>query len=543
MNKNKGRTQKILAAILVALLLSATAGCGGNGVFMVGGGETKYRTEKTIYFPMEKVRTLNPMISKDEDTYFIGKLIFDGLFELDERLEPQANLVGSYSYSEDKLTLTMMLKQGVKWHDGTELTTQDVKFSIDNYISLSNKNETIYADYVSNIKSVNLVRQDPYEFSISFRNSVNVGLENLVFPILPANQFKKATDIKKDIEEFIPIGTGPYRLSSYNGLSKLVLTANEDYRGAIPSNTLEFIVFPQKKDAMNLIDIENISLLINDETDRDALTSNLKVDTVNFISNQAEFIAFNMRSETMGNKKIRQAVAHAADSAEILLNAYLKSGILSDTIYYPHYFGRKNEGELYEFDLNKAAALIKEAGFKNFNDDGHIVGKDEKPITVRILVNEENPARVAAAQIIKNALDKLPLDSYIIYSGWDEYLSAIESFDYDMYIGGYSFNERYDLRNLLHSDHGNKIGYSNPALDELLDEMQSGVTNLRKAEAFEEVDSILKDEIPYYCIIYRTYGAISSSALSGEVSPLFNDYYRGCCEWECVYEIPAAVAE
>ena len=535
--------KRIITTLIISLLLPVT-GCDSGPVFLGGGGgEVKYETERTIYLPMEKVITLNPMISKDEDTYILSKLIYDGLFELDENLEPQKKLVDSYNYSDDKLMLGIDLKSGVKWHDGADFTAEDVKFSIDAYINLSYSNETIYSGYVSNIKSVSLVRADPYKLNISFKSTANVGAENLVFPILPAHQFRRAADIRRNIAEFIPIGTGPYRILSYNNSSKLVLDANLDYYGTIPKNELEFTIFPQKRDALNLINVRNISLIINDEMDRDTLISNLNVNTVNFVSNRAEFVAFNMHREIMKDKRIRRAIAHAIDSQEILESAYLKSGILSDTIYYPYYFGNTNQEVLYEYDLEKAENLIKEAGFRDIDGDGYLEDRYRNDVSISILVNEDDQSRVAASQIIKNALDKLFLDSYIIYCDWDEYVAKITSGEYDFYIGGYAFSERYDLRHILHSQHNNKTGYSNPELDELLDELQSEVSNTRKAEVFNDINEILKDEIPYYCILYKTYGAISSVSLDGEIKPLFNNYYRNCEKWVCKYEIPAAVAE
>ena len=539
---NRSKRYKILIAAF-ALLLFIMAGCGGEGVFLGGGGEVKYRVERTIYLPMEKVRTLNPMISKDEDTYQISKLIYDSLFELDSNLEPQKKLADSFSYSEDKLTLTIDLKKGVKWHDGEELTAADVKFSIDAYINLSYGNETLYSSYVANIKSVSTVKSDIYRVIITFKSPGNVGTENLVFPILPSHQFRRPSDVRQATDAFMPIGTGPYKVISYNNLSKLVLGANNDYYSDAPKNNLEFTIFPQKKDAINLIDIGSISLIINDGMDRDTLISNMNVNTVNFVSNRAEFIAFNMRSALMNDENIRKAVAYAVDSDEIIESAYLKSGIPSNTIYYPYYFGNRDDEELYPYDIDKAAELVAEAGFRDVDGDGYVEDKDGEHISAEILVNSDDQSRVAASQIIKNALDKLSLDTYIIYCDRDEYLSRIAAGEYDMYIGGYAFNERYDLRDILYSGNGNITGYSNQDIDDLLDEMQSGISNAQKADTFQKVNSILEDELPYYCILYKTYGAISTSALEGEVGPLFNNYFKGCGEWVCQYEIPAVVAE
>lgn len=544
MSNKKSIKLKLLIAVLIVSLLPLMVGCGDGGVFLGGGsGEVRHVTERTIYLSMEKVRTLNPMISDDEDTYIISRLIYDGLFELDRYLMPQKRLVESYRYSDDGLTLTIDLRQGIQWHDGQELTAEDVRFSIENYINLAGSNQTIYASYVANIRAVNAVRGEPHRLTISFRSTSNTGLENLIFPILPAHQFRRGADIRRNIDEFIPIGTGPYQVLSYNHLSRLVLVPNPDYHGNVPQNQLEFIIFRDKRDALNLISINKVSLFISDELDRDAMTSTMHVNTVNFVSNRAEFVAFNMRHQTLGDRRVRQAIAYAIDSQQILETAYLNSGILSNTIYFPYFFGNTNEEKRYDFDLERAAELLYAAGLRDFDGTGFLQDRFGNEVRIGILVNADNAARMAAAEIIKNALDKLFFDSYIIYCDWDEYVSRINSGNFDMYIGGYSFNRRYDLRHLLHSQHNNRIGFSNPELDELLDEMQSGISNTRKAEVFQQVNAILKDEVPIYCILYKTYGAISSVSLRGEVDPLFHHFFNNSGGWVKVYERPAAMAE
>jgi len=532
--------------VATAFLITAVLACGCSDTSFFGGTEenkTEYKISDRIFLPMEKVRTLNPAISKDEDTYFISKLVYNGLFEFDEHLIPQKKLVDSYSYDNDTLTLSLSLKRGVKWHDGKEFTSADVKSSIDAYVSLSYSNETVYSSYVSNIKSVSTDKNDLYKVTVSFKNPGNVAVENLTFPIMPAHQFKKMSDIKISPDRFIPIGTGAYRVEGYNNLSQLVLSANDNYFDKVPQNNLEFVIFPQKKEALNLVNVSNITILYDKDLDRDTLINNMNVKSVDFISNEAEMIGFNFRNPMTQNKKLRQAIACAINLQEILDGAYLKSGVFSDTIYYPNYYGVAGNGDEYDYNLEQALLLLEESGFADIDDDGYIDDQDGKPYSFKILVNSEDQFRVAAAQIIKNGLDKLPLDTYIKYCDWNQYMSDIASGNYDLYIGGYTFNERYDLRNALHSAYNNPLGYSNADLDQLLDEMQSGVSVKRKTELFEQIRAILADEIPYYCILYKTYGAIASDTLEGEVKPLFNNLFNGCEKWMCKYEIPAAVAE
>ena len=522
-------------------------GCGDEGGFFGertgSGNEIRHVVERTIYLSMGKVRTLNPMISRDEYTYIISKLIYDSLFELDEYLMPQKSLVESFSFSDDMLSLNIVLRQGILWHDGQELTASDVRFSIEAYMNLANANNTIFADYVANIRSVTVDRGQTHSLTINFRSTSNVGLENLVFPILPAHQYRSIADMQRNIAEFEPKGTGPYRVLSYNNLSRLILEPNPYYHGDIPRNNLEFLIFPDSSDAINLINVGTISLVINDNIERETKIHGMNANMVNFVSNRAEFLAFNMRNEFLSDKRIRQAIAYAIDTREILETAYLNSGILSDTIYFPFFFGNQNSEELFAHDLERARTLLREAGVGDWGRTGYLQDRMGEPISIGILVNYDNPARLAAAQIIKNALDNLYLYSYIIYCDWDEYIARINAGEFDIFIGGYAFNERYDLRHLLHSQHNNILGFSNPEVDRLLDKMQSGLTNEEKAMTFQELNAILQDEVPIYCLLYKTFGAISSVSLRGEISPRFNHFFYNSGEWVNVYVISAVVAE
>jgi len=544
--RNKKTTKFKIIMLIMALVVAVTfTGCDEENVFSFGGGEgsnLRHTTEWTISLPMEAVRTLNPMISRDEDTYIISRLIFDGLFELDRYLMPQPRLVEHFTFNEGNLTLDITLREGILWHDGEELTAEDVRFSIENYISLANNNNTLFADYVSNIRQVNVVRGETHRLTISFRNASNVGTENLIFPILPAHQFRRGADITRNIEDFIPIGTGPYRVASYDSLHRLLLEPNPYYHGDIPRNQLEFLIFPERELAMNLINVGTISVFISSEIDRDTMISNINANATNFVSNRAEFVAFNMRNGVLSDPWVRQAIAYAIDSQTILESVYLNSGILSNTLFFPFYFGNPNE-EVYVFNLERSQQLLRQAGLRLDEETGYLVDRHGGEVMISILVNEDNPRRMVTAQIIQNALDNLGLQTYIIYCDWDEYVSRINARNFDIYLGGYAFNERYDLRHLLHSQNGNVVGFSNSEADRLLDRMMSGVSNEERAELFQELNAILIEELPYYTLLYKTFGAISTVSLVGEVDPFFNHFYNNSGEWFILRQIYAAVAE
>lgn len=365
-------------------------------------------------------------------------------------------------------------------------------------------------------------------------------MHNFTFPIIPKHRFKSIEGAKNSGSEFMPIGTGPYRVTDYNQLSHIVLEGYKNYHGVnVPSNKLHFSIIPEKNHAVNLMDVSNISLIFSKEIDRDTIYSNKDVNVTNFSSNEAELIGFNFGKSAMSDKNVRQSIAYAIDTKKIIESAYYKNGIQNNTIYYPNFLNVKNPGIEYDFDITKAKELLTKAGYIDKNGDGLAEDSYNKTISVNILVNEENQSRVAAAEIIKENLDQLPIKTYITSRNWNAYNTDLAAGNFDIYIGGYQFKENYDLRPLLQTGSGNIISYSNTALDALLDKMESGISTEERKAAFMQVQDIMIDDLPYYCLLYKTYGAISAPTMKGEIKPAFFNLYQGCEQWYSEYEIHA----
>ncbi|WP_027398365.1 ABC transporter substrate-binding protein [Anaerovorax odorimutans] len=526
--------KKIITITIVLVMVISLSGCDRSDGFLGRGANnnTEKVTSSDIYIPIEKLRTLNPIVSKDEDAYYINKLIYDGLFQLNNNLEIEPVLAESYNYTNDGYSVTIYLKSGIKWHDGNSFTANDVKFTIDAYKSAGTK--CIYHNYVNNISSV--TAKNSNTVVVNFNNNKNVAIENFIFPIIPKHQFKNISQSTQEDVNFIPIGTGKYKVKDYDSYFELVLVANEEYNlGKTANNKILFQVMRDKKDALNLIDMNTVSISFAKEIDRDTDYTNKDVEVTSFPSNEVEFIGFNFSNEYLKNKKIRQAIAHAIDTKNIIETGYYQSGVVNDNIYYPNYLGVDSSNDKYDYDIDKATELITEAGYVDNDGDGKVENEDGEVLRVNILVNN-NPARVVAAQSIKNGLDKLPIESNIIDQEWDVYNNSLKKGDFDIFIGGYKIEDIYDMRFMLHSGFSNIIRYSNPNLDLLLDKMQSGISKEEKLSTFKKIKKILDDEIPYYCLLYKTYGAITPKSFKGELYPMFNDFYRDCGDWKCIYE-------
>nr|WP_315019533.1 ABC transporter substrate-binding protein [uncultured Aminipila sp.] len=500
-----------------------------------------YTESQTVKLPMEKVRTLNPITSKDSDTYQISKLIFESLFNLDKNLSLTNGLASSYNYAPDKMSVNIEIKTDSYFSNGSNVTGEDVKYSIDNYIAAAASNNTIYSSYVSNIKSVSVGKNDKYSVVIKFKDKSDVSMENFIFPIVSERNFGKYPASKVASSDFIPIGSGAYAIEKYNDISELKLVANENHTGVKPTNTLCFTVLPKRDDVIPLLEVNNISLGCLEALSRDTLVSDKKITASNFVSNEVEVVGYNFSREAMANKKVRKAIAYAIDTKSLNESAYYKNGVACDTIYFPGYLGIKNTGDNYKYNLEKATKLLTSANYLDRDENGYLEDKNENELTVDILVNGADQSRKIAAEAIKASIDKLSISSRIIYAAdLADFNSKLHSKNYDIFVGGMKINETYDLRSLLHSDYNNAIGYSNEKVDKLLDKLKSGITQEQKVENIKAIKNIIIDELPYYCILYKTYGALTAECLNGNNnSYMFNNVYNGCESWYCKYPVTA----
>ncbi len=496
--------------------------------------DTEYKTSQDVILPMVSVSSFNPLISKDEDIYYISKLIYDGLFTLDETMTPTPQLVESYTISNEEQSITLKLRQRVVWHDGTEFKAEDVKYSIDAYKAAGDR--SIYQNDISKIKNAKIDGSDTV--TIYFNDSTEMGLDLLTFPILPKHQFDKIGEALDKVTGFKPIGTGAYKYDSFDPTSQLILVANSEYYGETAKNSLVFQVLPNQLNFFNLLKASNLSLIISNDATRESEISGENVTVVDFPSNEVEYLGYNFMQPDLAKKSVRKAIACAINATEIIDESYYGSGITNDTIYFPNYLGVDPLKEPYEFDRALSEEYLQKAGYVDKNEDGYLDNSEGETLTFRILVNLENSSRLLAAKQIVSYLQNIGINAIIDEVDWETYQLQLKTRDFDLYLGGMKISRSMDLRFML-SQNGeyNYLGYSNGKLDELLNQMRSGLTPDEMKETYAEIRDIVQKDLPYFCLLYKTNGAIQSPALVGDVMPSFDDYYRGCKTWYCRYEV------
>lgn len=489
----------------------------------------EYEKVQEVNLSMHQVKTLNPLISTDEDVYYISKLIYGSLFKNDRNMTPVKDLVESYSVNKN--TVKIELKK-VKFHNGSNLSAEDVLFTVDAIREIGSKSP--YYDKVDNIESI---EGNGRNLTIVLEN-VESSLCQLDFPILSSGEYDSYYDVKEDKEEFKPIGTGIYKVSSYDKDKELTLKANDAYYGENASNTVRVKIFKKGSNFIRMTESSNLSVYVDKSEDRETKISKKNIEIADYAGNQIEFIGFNFKNPFLADKSIRQALAYAINCDTIIEEDYYKKIIHSNTVYLPGYLNVEDGQEVYEYDLDTASDILREAGLKDTDDDDILNNKDGREFTLRILVNSNYEDRVSVAERIEDDLESIGIDTTILDYGSKSYKSALKSGKFDIYIGGMSLDNTMNFTEILSTKGKYNYGkFADTKSDEYLAKLYTGKKVEDSAEVLKKYKEYLIEEMPYYCIGYKTFGLIKSPVFEGETRPNFTNPYAGIENWSCNYEV------
>ena len=210
-------------ALLLALLLVASlfTGCSSEDA------------ASTLVYGSADYDSINPIMNEHCE---IKHLLFDSLVKLDKNGDPVPSLAESWSYDDASMTYTFQLRSDVKWHDGEAFTAEDVKFTIEAIMNPDNGSEN-YPNYIE-IAEIKALSDTEIAFVLSEPNYAF--LDYMTMSILPEHKLQ-GEDLWESAFFKNPIGTGPYKLESWDVGQAITMVKNENYfAGAAKIDTIIF---------------------------------------------------------------------------------------------------------------------------------------------------------------------------------------------------------------------------------------------------------------------------------------------------------------
>lgn len=486
----KKRLLRILATVLAMTSILALVACGGtnnggssnSGNSDAGSGDgaaTSYK-DTLIWAQGADVTSLDPHQGKETPAVEVTCQIFDTLVVVNpetNEIEPQ---IAESWEQVDELTYVFKIRQGIKFHDGSDLTAEDVKFSLDRAI-----NSAAVSYIVDFIDTVTV--DDEYTVTVKTKAPYAPALRNLAIPF--AAIVPKAV-VEADEAAFIlnPVGSGPYQFVEWKQNDHVTLKAFDDYYAGKPATeNLIMRVIPETSQRSIALETGEIDLAydmaVNDVA---KLKDSTELTVYEIPSLTCWYISMNMNKEPFNNPLVREALSYAIDRQLIIDTINAGSGQPADAIIAPGVFGYYSTG-VREYDPEKAKELLAEAGYP----DG---------FETSLWVND-NQSRIEMCQAIQNMFQQIGVECAVEVLEFGSYISRTTNGEHDMAYFGWttsSADADYSYYSLEHSTQqgaaGNRSFIADPEVDALIEEARTNSDEATRTELYKEL-AIKLDEI------------------------------------------------
>jgi peptide/nickel transport system substrate-binding protein len=427
---------------------------------------------------------LDPHTVSSYSSYQVLNNVLEGLTTYDNELNLQPGLAESWEQSEDGLTWTFQLRQGVMFHNGREMTAEDVKWSFERLID-------------PDTGAGNAGRVGPADTQIEVLGDYAVAITHPEpFGIFPQSiAFDKSTGIiaSESLEDDgsinIPIGTGPFQIAEVDGTTRLVLEKHNDYWQEGLPYLDEIVIEPIPDDTVRetaLLGGEIDWVLSIAPQNFESLQENPDVVVATAPQLSYDYIGINLTREPFDDARVRQAIALALDRQVLCEAGYFG---LCEPVQGPVGTGSPWYFEYapYGQDLDQARQLLDDAGYP----DG---------FEMELLPTTQYGETVRAAQVLQQQLAEIGIVASINAPEWSEWLELEGNFMYDAYIC--NWNGLIDADQYYYLQHRsdqvfNFTGYDNPEFDELVDEGRSMSDFDARYEIYQEANQMLVDDAPY----------------------------------------------
>ena len=413
-------------------------------------------------------------------TAYLNVLSYNGLMKLDYNMNPVPDLAESYEISEDGCTWTFKLREGVKFHDGSELTAEDVVASM-----IAAQSEPNVANFTKDYTAVEAT--DKYVVTITtdgFTSNLLYSLANHANFILPKALLESGHDFNAE-----PCGTGAYKFVRWNHGDSIEFEANEDYFAGAPAFNMAGI---EDNPDLKMIIVDSISLQFLNLNDEKGYLSDINV-------RKAINCAIN-----------KQAVVQIAENGHAMV-AYAQAPI--------GFSGATDAGCDTEYNVEKAKEYLAAWG--------------GNPADIEIAIICSNDAKVRAATVIQNNLKDVGINATIEQMDLATYLDTTAAGNHTAFIGGYTASSM--VQYLMNNFHSTAIGAANksrlnmPEVDALIEKAAAARTNEEAAQILTQVNTIINEQCPQVSL-YQNQKLYASKAGVENVNVLPNGYFY-VAEW------------
>lgn len=428
------RTLSRYLALLLALPL-ALAGCssaGGTGTTTTPGAaastaaaaKAKAGGEITIAWPSQPP-TLDPVVVTTSATNTIAYNVFEGLVALDQNYEVKPMLAESFTVNTSYTVFTFKLRQGVKFHNGSTVTADDVIASINYWIKVTSAGQAFF-------KEATVAALDASTVTITLPKTLYTGIYYLAQPLQQLVVMPKDTIAKAVPSTGVPtaalVGTGPFKVESMTVDQQIVLTKFADYTARTDTasgitgkktpmaDKLVFKIVPDATTRVNGILSGQYDYASDIPADNAKQLSSTAGVTLNTLNSGILALVFNKKDGVFANQKLRQAVQLAINAQDVLNASYNSPTYydLNGALAFPaqkDWYTKAGLDKYNQKDLAKAKALVQESGYSGQ--------------TINFVTTRDYPYMYNSAVVVADVMKQMGLTVNLTVTDWATVLKSI----------------------------------------------------------------------------------------------------------------------
>lgn len=539
---DKMKCKKHLVFMLLIIILATMTACGQQEVADIENNEIQELAENhkpadggNLKVSVTRFNTLNPLLNSNYSLFQLHHLIYQGLVTFDSSMNIQPVLAEKWEIAEDGQSIQFHLKQGVTWHDGQAFTAEDVIFTI-NAIKGNLKNAKGNSVFKTSLQQISDVREtETGVINITFSRPFSNGLNSMVFPILPKHLFEGSNIERFSATDFPLIGTGPYKLQTYDTMREIKLIRNDNYWGKKPYiEGINAVIVPDVEAQLSIFENGDIDLAQPTSIDWAKYIEKNNVNVYEYVSHNYEFLGFNFKNTILRDRNIRRAIAYGIDRHRLINNIYLGHGTVVDVPIYPLSEIYSKDGLKYGYNIEKATEFLNKTDYIMDENEIVRVGGDGSSLAFNLISNSDNILREKTAYFIQEELQKIGIEVNIELLEWEEFNIRVNQGKYDMLLGGWELSYLPDLSFAFHSSQiggSNFIFYNDEAMDGLIEETFTAPNEEIKKGTYDRLQNQIIEELPYFSLFFKNGSIAVRDKIKGNFKPNNYNLFNGIEEW------------
>ncbi len=467
--KKRSYRRKVGALLLLFVLTTLTIALSACSSDKAGDDSSKI----TIGIPQD-IDSLDPHYATGAGTKEVLFNVFEGLVKPDENGNLNPAVASEYTVSDDNKVYTFTLRDGIKFHDGSAVTVEDIKYSLDRNAG-TDGSEPLISSF-SNINSVNIV--DDSHVEVVLNDADSDFLTQLTVAIIPASNATPETT---------PIGTGPYKYVSSSPQENFIVTRFDDYWG--DAAFIKDVTFKIEANADAIVmDLEGGSIdMYARVTSTQASQLSDQFEVYEGTMNLVQALYINNAEKPFDDVRVRQALCYAISPQEIMDYVSDGAGAEIGSAMFPSFtkYFLPELNDTYNTDLDKAKELLSEAGYP-----------DGFEFTIQVASNYTQ--HVDTAQVISEQLKKIGVTANIQEIEWNTWLSDVYSNrQYQATVVGVdasTLSATSLLSRYVSDAHNNFVNFASADYDTAYANALATADDKAKTEFYKECETILSKE-------------------------------------------------